>query len=108
LQELDKRGVGFVEIRESTEAVGPNQHYILPHEQLADICKTLRPYYKGVIIVNQSFDPDSGIEKIRSGNADMVSFGRMYIANPDLVNRLRHNYPMNTKYDFGTFYGGGS
>jgi N-ethylmaleimide reductase len=39
--------------------------------------------------------------------ADLVAFGKPYIANPDLVERLRRNAPLNTP-DKTTFYGGGA
>jgi len=34
----------------------------------------------------------------------MVSFGRWYLGNPDLVNRIKHGYPINQKLDMRTFY----
>ena len=37
----------------------------------------------------------------------MVAFGRHFISNPDLVERLRHDLPLNP-YDRATFYGGGA
>jgi N-ethylmaleimide reductase len=42
---------------------------------------------------------------IEAGHADLVAFGRHFIANPDLPERLRLNLPLNT-YDRSTFYGG--
>ena len=46
------------------------------------------------------------IEAIASGRADMVAFGRPFIANPDLVERLRLDAPLN-ELDRATLYGGG-
>ncbi|MNL88116.1 N-ethylmaleimide reductase [compost metagenome] len=40
------------------------------------------------------------------GSADIVAFGKLYIANPDLVERLRKKAPLNA-WDQSTFYGGG-
>ena len=42
-----------------------------------------------------------------AAGADIVAFGRPYIANPDLVERLRRDAPLNTP-DRDTFYGGGA
>jgi N-ethylmaleimide reductase len=42
---------------------------------------------------------------IEAGHADIVAFGRHFIANPDLPKRLRLNLPLN-RYDRSTFYGG--
>ena len=46
----------------------------------------------------------SAEEAIRSGVADLVSFGRPFITNPDLVNRFHKNLPLNIKLDLGTLY----
>jgi N-ethylmaleimide reductase len=40
------------------------------------------------LIGNDSFNAESGIQKIRSGDCDMVSFGQLYIGNPDLAERI--------------------
>ena len=49
---------------------------------------------------------DSATSVIQSGQADLVAFGRLFIANPDLPKRLQLNLPLN-RYNRGTFYGGG-
>lgn len=49
----------------------------------------IRAIYRGVVIQNGSFDAASADAAIAAGNADAVSFGRPYIANPDLVTRMR-------------------
>jgi N-ethylmaleimide reductase len=46
-------------------------------------------------------------DAVASGRADLVSFGRPFIANPDFVRRLRENAPLNA-LDTGTLYGGGA
>jgi len=51
------------------------------------------------------FDRDNCEPKIGSGDADLVVFGRHFIANPDLPKRLKEGLPLN-KYDRSTFYGG--
>ena len=48
---------------------------------------------------------DLAIETVAAGRADAVAFGRLFIANPDLVERLQRNAPLNTP-DVETFYGG--
>ncbi len=66
----------------------------------------LREAYKGVLLINGGYDKTSGNEVIAGGMADAVSFGQLYIANPDLVKRLETDAPLNTP-DPSTFYGGG-
>ncbi len=51
------------------------------------------------------FPPRSGAEIIASGDADLVAFGRNFIANPDLPDRIREGQPLNA-YHRDTFYGG--
>lgn len=89
LQELDKRKIGFVEFRESTEFYPfPPLYPLSQREQIPDVCKAFRPYYKGIIIGNDSLDEVTGLTKMREGTCDAVSFGRLYISNPDLAERI--------------------
>jgi len=67
---LDKRNIAFIEIRESNEPpTGASQTYFktLPNEQMENVCKTLKPYFKGVIVANNGMTAQTGIEKIRAG-----------------------------------------
>src|SRR3954471_13801583 len=65
----------------------------------------LRQAFKGAYIANNGYDRDLAIETLSRNRADMIAFGRAYLANPDLVERLRHNAPLNEP-DRATFYGG--
>jgi N-ethylmaleimide reductase len=67
----------------------------------------LRPIYQGTIIAAGGFDREKALDILAAGHADLVAFGRAFIANPDLPARLRRNLPL-TPYDRGTFYGGGA
>lgn len=60
---------------------------------------------KGAWMVNNGYDKKLA-EHALKGDADLVAFGRPFIANPDLVHRLREDAPLNTP-DQSTFYGGG-
>jgi 2,4-dienoyl-CoA reductase-like NADH-dependent reductase (Old Yellow Enzyme family) len=71
------------------------------------ILAILRPNFGGTIIANGGLTPASGNTLIDSGMANMVSFGRQFIANPDLVERIRRDGPYNQP-DPHTFYGGGA
>jgi N-ethylmaleimide reductase len=57
-------------------------------------------------MVNNGYDKTMAEQAVVDG-ADLVAFGRPYIANPDLVRRLREDAPLNTP-DHATFYGGGA
>ena len=60
----------------------------------------------GAWIVNNGYDGAMAAQSVATGAADAVSFGKAFIANPDLVRRLREGGPLNPA-DRKTFYGGG-
>ncbi len=82
---------------ESGKAV-PGVPYVTPE---------IRKAYKGNLIVNGGYDLQHGNEVIESGLAQGVAFGVPFLANPDLVRRLKMNMPLNAP-DPATFYGGGA
>jgi N-ethylmaleimide reductase len=72
----------------------------------ADITsKDIRRIYRGTLIAAGGFTGASAEQIIVDGHADLVAFGRMFIANPDLPQRLRTGASLN-HYDRSTFYGG--
>ncbi len=68
---------------------------------------SLAAKFDGAWIVNNGYTRKTALEAVASGYADLVSFGRPFIANPDLVRRLREDAPLNAP-DTRTFYGGGA
>ncbi|MEM8799513.1 MAG: alkene reductase [Pseudomonadota bacterium] len=69
--------------------------------------KTLRDRFDGLMIVNGGYDKAKGNQVIADGSADAVTFGRPFLANPDLVKRYLTDAPLNDP-DQSTFYGGGA
>ena len=74
--------------------------------------EALRAIYRkaggqGAWMVNNSYDKAMAEAAVEHGGIDIVAFGRPFIANPDLVERLRRGAPLNTP-DRETFYGGGA
>ncbi|PRQ51940.1 putative 12-oxophytodienoate reductase [Rosa chinensis] len=65
--------------------------------------RTLREAYQGTFMASGGFTRELGMETVASGDADLVSFGRNFISNPDLVLRFKLNAPLN-KYIRETFY----
>jgi N-ethylmaleimide reductase len=65
----------------------------------------LRPVYQGTLLAVGGFERQRGDEAIMNGRTDAVVFGRLFISNPDLVERLRLNAPL-TEVDVRGFYGG--
>jgi N-ethylmaleimide reductase len=67
----------------------------------------LRRLFKGLYIANNGYDLKLALEARRRNLADLIAFGRPFIANPDLVERLRTGTQLNAP-DRSTFFGGGS
>lgn len=74
-------------------------------EQNAKLLARLRKHYTGFFIGNGGYDADTAVMAINEGRADAITFGRPFIANPDLPERMRLGEQMN-KPDQDTFYGG--
>lgn len=68
--------------------------------------EALRARFDGVYMANNGYDREMAIETVESGKAELVAFGRPYIANPDLAERLLADAPLND-LDPDTLYGGG-
>jgi N-ethylmaleimide reductase len=83
-------------------------HLMEPNEWGADTgldAAYFRQIFKGALIVNGGYDRQKGDAIINSGKADLVSFGRLFLANPDLPTRFRLNAILNEP-DSSTFYKG--
>ena len=70
-----------------------------------DVIRAIQANFSGPYIGNGNYSADEARERIDSGLCDLVSFGRPYIANPDLAERLRRGAELN-EWDMATFYGG--
>ncbi len=66
----------------------------------------LRTSFNGVYMANGGYTAEAANEKIATGQADLVSFGSPYIANPDLAERLEKGIAL-AEPDQATYYGGG-
>jgi N-ethylmaleimide reductase len=66
-----------------------------------------RTLYRGTLIGAGGFTPLTAEAAVAGGNYDLIAFGRWFLANPDLPDRLREGTALNV-YDRKTFYGGGA
>ncbi|KAK4538506.1 hypothetical protein CDCA_CDCA18G4531 [Cyanidium caldarium] len=64
-----------------------------------------RPLFHGTIITAGGYKRDDGEQCLRRGEADLVAYGRLFLANPDLPKRFSAGLALN-HYDRSTFYGG--
>jgi len=67
--------------------------------------EALRRAFDGSYMANAGYDLESATEAVRMGAAELVSFGTLFIANPDLPRRFAEGAPLNEP-DFDSFYGG--
>lgn len=94
--ELGRARLGYLHVLEGDMMVRPS---VLDYS-------ALRRRFDGVYIANNGYDKRRASAALRNGDADLIAFGTAFIANPDLVDRLRHDWPLSTP-DVQTFYGGG-
>ncbi|KAF1329707.1 12-oxophytodienoate reductase, partial [Globisporangium splendens] len=78
-------------------------HVVGPLVPATGVTPHIRPLYNGVLITSSGYHRESAIQVVEDKTADMVAFGRDFIATPDLVKRLELDVPLN-KYDRATFY----
>lgn len=67
--------------------------------------RALRRCFDGPYIANNGYDKSRAMAALRDADADLIAFGAAFLANPDLVERLRHDWPLNVP-DPQTFYAG--
>jgi N-ethylmaleimide reductase len=84
----------------------PNDLATTPVAALQDTVGYFRTRFDGALIANFGFDKTSANGVIERGQADLVSFGKPFIGNPDLVRRLRENIPLSESKP-ETYYQGG-
>jgi N-ethylmaleimide reductase len=68
---------------------------------------SLRKRFSGAYMANNGYDLDLANKVLAAGEADLIAFGKLFISNPDLVERFRRGAPLNA-WDKTTFYGGGA
>ena len=92
---LSGRGLAYLHVVEGDMMTGEGA---LNYRQLRD-------HFDGYYMANNGYDKARGQQAITTGAADMVSFGKPFLANPDLVERFRTDAELNAA-DEQTFYGG--
>ncbi|MGD0646940.1 MAG: alkene reductase [Acidobacteriaceae bacterium] len=75
------------------------------HADALDNARIFRPEYEGNLISAAAYTPETANAAIEARYADAIAFGRLFIANPDLVARIEKGLSLNA-YDRSTFYGG--
>jgi N-ethylmaleimide reductase len=98
---INQYGLGYlhvVEQAQDSKGIGEADLALSAH---------LRILWNGLYVVNGGYDGPRGEQAIRTGHADAIAFGRLFLANPDLPARLQRGAALNEP-DPTTFYGGGA
>ncbi len=98
---LEELKVPWIELREAHQ---PTSAGAIP---TAPVSQAMRQIYRGKILLNSDYDGSSAHKRMSEGVADGISFGRPFISNPDLVDRIARGAPL-APGDVGTFYEGGA
>ncbi|HLZ79961.1 MAG TPA: alkene reductase, partial [Sphingomonas sp.] len=104
MRELDGYGLSHVMMMgATTDFTGT------PLDHLAGdaMFRHFRPIFEGALIANVGMDAERGNRLIAEGSADLIAFGRPFIANPDLVERLATGAPL-AEVDWSTVYASGA
>jgi N-ethylmaleimide reductase len=97
IAQLDRFKLAYIHLME------PSEDDLKNGVKIDSVLSTFRPLYSGSIVTNGGYDKAKGNRSIEDNAADLVSFGKPFIANPDLVERLAIDAPLNN-LDFGTIY----
>lgn len=97
---------GFAYLHIVNPAMEQMQNGKEPEPRALSMAEMIRKKYKGTLIVAGGFQADTAERWLREGKTDLIAFGRKFIANPDLPERLRAGGPFNVD-DPTTYYGGG-
>lgn len=97
-EQLNKYGLAYLHLMDST---GFGFHNLDKQVTVFDVKKR----FDGPVISNIGHTKDSAEGVIRSGAADLVAFGRLYLSNPDLVERFQNNWPVAEGAPYPDWYG---
>jgi N-ethylmaleimide reductase len=100
LENLNRFGLAYVHLMEPSEEDLANRDVLNP------VLKIFRPFYQGAIVANGGYDKSKANQILANNAANLVSFGRPFIANPDLPERFAIDAPLNSP-NFSAVYGRG-
>jgi len=98
-EQLNSRNILYVHLVDHSAHGAP----VVPFS----IKKTIHEKFKGTMILTGGYNLRSAENDIESGFTDLAGFGRQFINNPDLVERLKNNWSLDTSFDIKTFYSPG-
>lgn len=103
LEQLQALGIAYVHMIEPRATGAGGGEGVT--EDMPSTSELFRKKFGGVFISAGGYTPETAQQAVASDMADAVAFGRIYIANPDLPERIKAGAALNS-YDRSTFYGG--
>lgn len=97
IAQLDRFKLAYIHLME------PSEDDLKNGVAIESVLSTFRPFYSGSIVTNGGYDKSKGDRILETGAADLVSFGKPFIANPDLAERFATDAPLND-LDFANIY----
>jgi N-ethylmaleimide reductase len=99
-EHLSRLGIAYLHVADTDVMAGAAP-------KMEQMLSFTRGRFGGVVMLNGAYDPDRARAALNDGDGDLIAFGRLYLANPDLPERIRRGGPYNEP-DPATFYGGGA
>jgi len=98
-QQLNQIGISYIHLVDNSNTNVP----LIP----AQLKQTIRHVFGNTLILAGGYDRYRAEEELVMGKANLIAFGRSFINNPDLVERITYNLPLNPIFDASTFYSAG-
>ena len=93
---LNKTGIAYIHLVDHSSMGAP----AVP----SSIKEAIRKAFSNTLILSGGYDQKRAESDLEQNAADLIAMGRPFINNPDLVNRIAHNYPLSTVVDQESFY----
>ncbi|RLN96886.1 hypothetical protein BBJ28_00019021 [Nothophytophthora sp. Chile5] len=101
-ERLAEHGLAYLAILDGWEGVGAGSGYHGKSRALSVF--DAKKAFKGVVMANKGYSRDRAEGVLRSGAADLVGFARQFMANPDLVERFQHDWPLSPMLGYEFFW----
>jgi N-ethylmaleimide reductase len=98
---LAERGIAFLDLRE------PKPDGTFGSTDVPPVSPDIRKVFPGPLVLNSDYTRAEAMDAVASGRADAIAFGRAFIANPDLVERLQRDLPL-AESNMKTWYSAGA
>ena len=98
---LDTLGIAFLELRE------PGPHGTFGKSDRPAVAPLIRKAFAGILVLNSDYDLARAQTAVATGAADAITFGRQFLANPDLPQRFANRLPLNVD-EMKTWYSQGA